>query len=209
MLDDKAKRIVDSTFKREVLIQCYDALEGRGFTRFRKDGVDRLIRDQFYCWVGLNTAVHKDNIEINPFVGIHVTTLEKMWTSLKRGKYPGKYDRSVATYAVHLGELVPDEAAFQFYLKTDLKSEGERLADIYIKFGLIFAEEISTYETLLPMLYKRVDMLGGYPERFACCLFLMNRYEEARVFSEDILLREPDYFEGFANPFLKLFEQKL
>jgi hypothetical protein len=55
----------------------------------------------------------------------------------------------------------------------------------------------------LPLLQERIEMLGAYPERVACCLYLMGRKDEARAFVEDFLPKNRDYFEGFAVPFLK------
>jgi hypothetical protein len=50
----------DSAFKKVIMLQCYDALERAGFTRYRKEGVDWPLYDGFHAWLGLNTAIHHD-----------------------------------------------------------------------------------------------------------------------------------------------------
>lgn len=194
----------DITYKQVVWQHCYDALTEAGFARFRKEGVDWPFGNGFHCWVGLNTAIEPEYVEINPFVGVHVVPIEKLWSSLKTGKYPGKYSRSTATYAVHMGELVPKERVFRFARETDIATEAARLARLYVNVGLPYAESMASYERLLPLLQGRISRLGAYPERVASCLYLMDRKEEARAFVEDFVKRYPDYFEGFAVPFLKL-----
>ncbi len=194
----------DNAYRQFVLQKCYDVLTEAGFTRFRKDGVDWPFENGFHCWVGLNTAIKAEFIEINPFVGVHVVPIEKLWNGLKVGKYAGKYNRGHATYAVHLGTLAPEDQAFRFTLQTDVGAEAERLARLYVKVGLPYAQLLASYERLLPLLRDRLPMLGAYPERVASCLYLMDRKDEARVFAEDFMKQQPDYFEGFAIPFLKL-----
>jgi hypothetical protein len=194
----------DAAFKRVVLLHCYDALEAAGFTRYRKEYVDWPLGSGFHCWIGLNNNLEREYFQINPFVGVHVVPIERLWTSFKGGKYPGKYSRGHATYAVHLGELAPHELEFKFTQQTDIKAEAARLAHLYVNVGLPYALGIASYERLLPLLQERVPMLGAYPERVASCLYLMDRKEEARSFVEDFLADHRDYFEGFAVPFLKL-----
>ncbi len=190
----------DAAFKQAVLLKCYDALEVEGFTRYRKQDVDWPMEHGFHCWVGLNTGLEKEHLDINPFVGVHVVPIMKLYTSLE-GR---KYSRSTATYAVHMGELTPKEQAFRFTRQTDVAEEAARLARLYADVGLSYALSIGTYELLLPLLRDRVPMLGAYPERVASCLHLMGRKDEARSFVEEFLKEHRDYFEGFAVPFLKM-----
>lgn len=197
----------DSAFKKDIMLQCYDALEGAGFTRYRKEGVDWPLHDGFHAWVGLNTGLYPERLNIEPFVGIHVVPLDKLWESLQVGKWPGKYSRSTATYAVHMGELegADDAPAFAFtpqQSKGFVEAEVDRLANLYVTVGLDFARSLASYESLLPLLMDRVPMLGGYPQRVASCLYLMDRKPEARQFVEEFLPTERDVFEGFALPFL-------
>jgi len=196
----------DAAFKKAVLLKCYEALEAEGFTRYRKQDVDWPMENGFHCWVGLNTGLEREYLDINPFVGIHVVPIEKLWAKTKTGKYPGTYRRSVATYAVHMGELVPREPIFRFTLQTDVAAQAARLARLYSDAGLSYALSIGTYERLLPLLQERVPMLGAYPERVASCLYLMGRKEEARLFVEEFLQDHRDYFEGFAVPFLRILD---
>jgi hypothetical protein len=198
----------DAAFKTAVVIACCDALEREGFTRFRKENVDWPIANGFHCWVGLNTGLYPDFVEINPFVGLHVVPIDKLWAKLKRGKYPGNYSRSVATYARHMGELAPHVPAFEFTLSTDVPTEARRLAQLYATVGLEFAKAIADYESLLPLLRERIDMLGAYPERVASCLYLMGRKADARKFVEEFLPAHQDYFAGFATPFLRKLDDE-
>lgn len=189
----------NSDFKRTVLLACYDALAAVGFTRYRKEDVDWPLENGFHCWVGLNSNLEKEYFQINPFVGVHVVPIMKLYTSLE-GR---KYSRSIATYTVHMGMLSPHEPAFEFTRRTDVEVEAARLARLYATVGLSYARSIASYERLLPLLQERVQMLGAYPERVAACLYLMDRKEEARNFVDDFLKTHRDYFEGFAIPFLK------
>jgi hypothetical protein len=197
----------DAAYKKEVLLGCHDALERRGFKRFRKEAIDWPLENGFHCWVGLNTGLYANYVEINPYCGVHSVNIEKLWTSLKRGNYPAKYDRAAATYAVHLGEIAPSEKVFRFSRSINLETEANRLADLYVRVGLPFARSIANYESILPHLKDRLEGLGGIPERVASCLFLMGHEEEAQSFVRGFLLGHEDYFQGFAIPFLKMVEE--
>lgn len=192
----------NAEFKKAVLLRCYDALSQAGFARFRKEAVDWPLEGGFHCWVGLNTGLEASHLDINPFVGVHVVPIMKLYTRLE-GR---AYDRSIATYAIHMGELTPEEPMLRFTRETDVDAEAVRLARLYATAGLEYAKSIATYERLLPLLQSRVDMLGAYPERVACCLYLMGKRDEARVFTEDFLSRKPSYFGDFAVPFLKMLK---
>lgn len=198
----------DAAFKQAVLVKCYDALAAVGFTRFRKEAMDWPLDGDFHCWVGLNSALESEHVDINPFGGVHVVPIEKCWTVLKIGKYPGKYSRTVATYARHMGELTPDEPMFRFTHSTDVDAEADRLARLYASAGLAYARSISTFELLLPLLQGRIEMRGAYPERVASCLYLMGRKKEAGDFVRRYLVDNRDYFEGFAVPFLKVLDHQ-
>ena len=200
------KNYIDANFKKLVLISCYEALAAVGFNRFRKENVNWPINVDFHCWVGLNSGIYAEYVEINPFVGIHVVPIEKLWTSIKIGKYPGRYSRGLATYALHLGQLAPHEKVFEFSRDTDIKQEADRLAQLCLDVGLPYAKSIASYESLLPLLQERIDMLGAYPERLACCLYLMGKIDEARAFTENFLAKNKNYFDGFAIPFFKKIE---
>ena len=195
----------DANFKRAVLLKCYEALATAGFCRYRKEDVDWPIEDGFHCWIGLNTGLYREHVEINPFVGLHVVPIMRLCTSLE-GR---KYSRSVATYARHMGELKPDERVFHFTRRTEMDVQAARLARLYVDAGLPYARSIASYERLLPLLRERIGMLGGYPERMASCLYLMGREEEARAFVEEFLKVNRNYFEGFALPFLHMLNAEV
>jgi len=190
----------DAVYKQAVLLKCYDALAAAGFTRYRKEDVDWPLENGFHCWVGLNTALYAEYVQINPFVGVHVVPIMKLYTALE-GR---KYSRSIATYAMHMGLIAPHEPVFKFTRQIDIDAEATRMARLYAGPGLAYAKSIATYENLLPLLQDRVPMLGAYPERVAACLYLMGRKHEAQSFVENFLQSNRDYFEGFAVPFLEL-----
>lgn len=202
----------DAAFKKRIRLSCYDALERAGFVRFRKEGVDWPLHDDFHCWIGLNTALEPDRVELLPFVGLHVIQIEQL-CSLKGGKYPYKYNRGIATYGINMGllESIADERAFAFAPQQSdefIRSECERLAHLYATAGLDYARSIASYEALLPLVQEQAQYLGGYPERVASCLYLMNRKAEARQFIETFPEKYRDYIEGFATPFLELLDQE-
>jgi hypothetical protein len=190
----------DAAFKQETRLRCYDALERYGFTRYRKQDVDWPLANGFHCWVGLNTGLYPDRVEIQPHVGVHVVPVMRLYAGLK-GR---KYDRGVATYARHMGELTTGVPVFHFTCDTDLDAEASRLAALYRSAGLAFARAIADYDTLLPLLKDRVDMLGGYPETIACALYFMGRKAEAAEFTRAFLAEHQRYFERFAVPFLEM-----
>jgi hypothetical protein len=201
----------DAAFRDVIVDQCLTALTARGFDRFRKKNVNLHLHDGFYCWVGLNEGLYRDQLNINPFVGVHVVPLDRLWGNLQKGRWPGKYDRGVATYAVNMGELDSAKNEFKFAFTSQqsdgfVQAEADRLAELYATVGLEFANSIASYEALLPLLKERVPMLGGYPQRVASCLYLMNRKCDARAFVEEFLPTHRDVFEGFAVPFLAKLE---
>jgi len=201
-------RRCDASFRNAVLLRCYDALQREGFVRFRKEGVDWPLNNDFHFWLGLNTGLMANYVQINPFVGLHVVTIGKLIASVKKGDGRSKYHRDYATYAVHIGEIAPHARVVRFTLGTDIDAEAIRLAKLCVATGLPFAKSIGSYEKLLPLLQARVDMLGGYPERVACCLYLMGRLAESHLFTEEFLAKEPEYFRGFAIPFLEMLHKE-
>lgn len=166
----------NADFKKNILLKCCDALESIGFTRYRKLGVDYPIHDGFHCWIGLNSALYPDRVEIIPNVGLHAVSINKMKSRLD--KSAPKYDRGVASYAISLGYLdgAADERAFAFSTEQSdsfIDSECKRLASLYITVGLEYAKSIANYKALAPLLYQRVMSLGGYPQSYAACLYFM------------------------------------
>lgn len=202
-----------AAFKKAILLKCYGALERRSFTRFRKQDVDWPIHDGFHAWVGLNAALDSDRVDLIPLVGLYVVPIERLWTSLTIGKWPGKYDRGSATYSVNMEtvEAVADERAFAFAPQQSegfIDSECDRLARIYATGGLDYARSVASYEALLPLFREEVNWLGAFPERYASCLYLMGRKGEARAFVEEFLPKKREYFEEFATPFLKMLDEE-
>jgi hypothetical protein len=204
----------DREFKQRILLKCYEALENSGFTRFRKYQVDYPIRDGFHCWVGLVADSHSDRIDLIPNVGVHVVPIEKLVCDFDQGPYAHKYDRSLATYSINIGQLdsCGDQRAFAFSPEQSssfISNECERLAQLYLAEGVKYAKSISRYEKLAQHLNKLVFSLGGNPERYAACLYLMNRRNEAIKFLESFPDQYKEYIEGFAAPFLAKLQAEL
>jgi hypothetical protein len=204
----------NSIFKQYIRIKCYDALESSGFTRYRKEGVDWPLYGGFHGWVGLNTGLYSDRLCVEPFVGIHVVQLDRFWTNIQIGKYPGKYSRSVATYAIHISEIrdVEDKVEFVFSPQQNeefIDTEVERLTMLYKTAGMDYARSIANYDVLLPLLHERVPMKGGYPQRVASCLYLMGRKDEARQFVIDYLPGNENSFGGFSEPFFAMLDREM
>jgi hypothetical protein len=185
--------ICNAAFKKEILQICYEELTLVGFVRFRKWDIDLPLDEMFNCWVGLNTGLYQTHVQISPFVGIHAVEIERMCAALS-GNAGDKYNRAIATYPVHMGELEPAEQVFQFSTETDNRAAARRLAQLYATSGLQFAKSIVSYDALLPLLESRVKMLGGYPQRVTSCLYLMGRGEEALSFARTLAAERPEYF---------------
>jgi tetratricopeptide (TPR) repeat protein len=189
-----------AAFKKEVIHKCNEALVAAGFTRHSKDWVDLPFDKTFYAWVGLNTGLYDEYVQVNPFVGVHVEPVMKLVAKILRRKY----SRSVATYAIHMGELAAKTQGFAFTPTTDIETEAARLAQLYVEIGLPYSRSIASYDALLPLLKSRVGLLGGYPERVASCLYLMGRFDEARQFIEELLISDEEYARRFSDCFFEM-----
>ncbi len=198
----------NAAFKKRILLLCYDALEAEGFTRFRKEDVDCPIHDGFHCWVGLNTGLYSDRLDIVPNVGLHVVPIEKLCAQLERRKY----NRGVATYAVNMGVIpsAAEERAFAFGPQQSdafVMAECKRLARLYATSGLEYATSIASYEALLPLLREGAPWLGGKPESYAVGLYLAGQTQEACAFVKEFVKEQPVHFRDFAAAFLEYMAQ--
>lgn len=201
----------DARFAGAVEAACEAALIGVGFKRPRQGCIVYEINADFFGWIGLNRGMHAGFVRINPFVGIHCIPLMRLYTELEGRKYQ---KGAVATFAVHLGELSPSVAAFEFHQESDIETESRRLAEVVLEVGLPFMRAHASYDAILPILEERVPTLGGYPERVASALYLTGDIERARRFVSD---RRAEYatkdaavrasFDTFALPFLKLLNE--
>ncbi len=204
----------DAAFKKQILSKCYDALESIGFTRFNKNGVDWPLGEGFNCWVGLNSALHSDRVELVPNIGLHVEPVERMiFETDQSGNFP-KYNRKVATYAFNIGTIdsISDEPAFAFspnQSNSFLESECERLAYLYTNNGLEYVRTLASYDALAPLLKEYVNSLGGNPERYAVCLYLLGLKHESMNFLENFPEQYKSYIQGFAVPFIAKIQSEL
>jgi hypothetical protein len=200
----------NAAFKHDIYMQMMEAFAQNGFTRFRKDNVDWPFNPDFHCWVGLNTALYPHVVEINPNIGIHAPIIHKLYTQLGERKY----SRGTATYAITLGEIkaISNEMAFAFTPSQSedfVRSEINRLVQLYVQFGLPYAFSIASNDALLPLLKDRIPRLGGYPELYACCLYLMGRKADAYDFCATFLEKGKPSFEIFGKNFLQMVRNNL
>jgi len=192
--------MADKKFLMSVDEECEAALVSVGFQKLRKGRVVWCISPEFLGWVGLNRGNHGDLVRINPFVGVHAVAVMKLCCSLDENKY---VKGDIATYAVHLGELIPDELNFEFKIGDDLSIEAARLATVIHKVALTYMNSIADYDVLLSLVTDRMPMLGGYPERYVAILHLLGRSREAAQFVKDVMNKTDDFAKYFSESFQK------
>lgn len=106
-----------------------------------------------------------------------------------------------------MGEIAPHEKLFRFDEATDIEAEAKRLARLYRTIGMDYSRSLASYEVLLPLFRENIKFLGGYPDRYAVCLHLLGRDEEAIAFVKECTQKEPDYMSRFAEGFLRYLEE--
>lgn len=171
--------MVDSSFVKYVEEECDIALCLLGAKRPRSGTRFFEISKDVLCWIGLNKGRHEESLRINPFIGIHNVPIMSLKAQIDGKKYKkGEF----ATISVHLGELCSDVEQFIFYENDDIVVEATRLAKTIYEYGIDYANQFMKIESLLPILKSKIDMLGGYPERYAICLYLSGDIEGAKQF---------------------------
>jgi hypothetical protein len=94
-----------------------------------------------------------------------------------------KYQKgSIATLSTHIGNLCPDVDEFIFSEGASPECEAERLAATIFQYGIPFSKKYDSIEKSLPEIYEKINGLGGYPERFAAALYLLERINELKEF---------------------------
>jgi hypothetical protein len=192
--------MVNSEFIRSVEDACESALVAAGFKRLRRGTIIWEISPSFWGWVGLNEGNHGDMVRINPFIGIHAVDLMKLWDQLDESKYS---KGAHATYAIHLGEILPDELVFEFHKGKDLSHDAARLAKCVADTGLKYMQSIADYDELIPLFKEFIPTLGGYPERYALALHLSGKHAEAREFVLNSLNKDGELARISNNSILK------
>lgn len=202
--------MVNSEFVKSVDSSCEAALVSAGFTRLRRGTIVYEINADFMGWVGLNIGSHTSEVRINPFVGVHATNVMKLCAELQERKY---VKGETATFAMHLGELLPDELVFDFHIGENFSVQAQRLAERVKGAGLMFMKSLASYDELLPHVEQRMPMLGGYPERYVAILHLSGKRREALIFIDRVLSGEQslrdyrnDFFIKFAANFRARFD---
>ncbi|WP_439498741.1 hypothetical protein [Bosea sp. (in: a-proteobacteria)] len=201
-------QVCDSTYRDEVVEGCRDALVANGFTRYRKRDVDYPFLDGFHCWVGLASEMQPDCIKIYPQVGVHAVNIEKLWSRLTTGKYAINYNRAQCTYGGPLSGLTDGTAVTTFSRGCSISQQAERLATLYLEFGVPYARSLAGYEALLPELKTRIPILGGYPQRVAACLYLMGRKEESLEFADHLRSLQIPQLDDFALSFVNMVKEE-
>lgn len=184
------------------------ALQSRSARRLPSGVVIFPLSEQSLVWVGINLGRHGEALRLNPFVGIHSIPVMTLVDKMVGARYQkGRY----ATFAVHLGELAPDVEVFEVRNESDAESEGKRIAAVVEELALPWLVKHSTLSELLPCLKSRLQMLGGYPERYAAAIASAGDLESAKAFVRNKLAEyrsdDPavlEHFEKFAMPFLQL-----
>lgn len=181
-------------------------LVNRGFRQLRKGRVAFLLSEDMLGWIGLNRGVHPGMVRINPFVGIHSIAVMSSYASYANEKY---VKGDLATYAVHLGSLIPSFAPFEFYQDQAVSPTVVRLVDSVMGYGLPFMRSLAGYSPLLELIKPEIYTLGGNPQKYTMLLWLAGRKEEAIKFAEELLAKEGPWAklpmescERFARNFL-------
>ncbi len=202
--------MADKKFLSDVEEACDLALEAVGFQKLRKGRVVWSISHEFLGWVGLNRGNHGEFVRINPFVGVHAVDVMKLCASLDEARY---VKGEIASYAIPIGELIPDELNFLFKIGDDLSIEATRLARVIHTGAVPYMSSIASYDSLLGLIEDRMSMLGGYPQRYAVVLHLLGRTDEAIAFVRNVMDQKTDFaayssdhFLKFGRNFLEVFE---
>lgn len=184
-----------------------EELVARGLTRFSKwrAGVD--FGDGFLSWCGSNFQPENDVFMAHIFVGIHCKPLEKMWTSLKRVKYVTKYSLDTATSAVGIDRVGHLKKGDLLISKSSRDIDIKRISKLVAEYGVNYSRSIANYDFILADTEKKINNLGAAPERYACCLYLLNRKAEAVEFIKKFSVSHEDYLQDFTENFLSLCEK--
>lgn len=203
---------MDKNFLNLVEKACDFALVQNGFERPRKGTRFFRISADFLGWVGLNKGNQHDFLRINPFIGIHCIPVMKLKAELAGEKYK---EGEFATASIHMGEITPDIDQFIFMSDSNIELEANRLAYEVVTHALPWMKERANYESLIPLLETNIDMLGGFPERYASALYFSGQKEKSRKFVEE----RNDLFgpnsegpyslhEKFGEPFIRMLENE-
>ncbi|WMW81307.1 hypothetical protein RF679_03250 [Undibacterium cyanobacteriorum] len=193
--------MADTKFLKMLEDECDSELCKLGFTRLRRGGVVWEFDSNFLGWIGLNTGNHGNTVRLNPFVGIHVVDIMKLSAAFSNKKY---VKGGTATYAIHLGELVPKIPTFEFEVGADLNPEAKRLALAIYEHGLKYMASLRNYEALGPFLYERMPLHGGYPERYILSLYCAGKIDQADKLASAIVEGESAWSE-YSTPSITEF----
>lgn len=195
---------------KKVRLAALAALEHTGFT-IREDHTPVLqISESVDAWVGLNITKKGNGVITLCNVGVHCRKIESLICDMTVGNYARLYDSTIATYSTPLASLELPPTERSFYVEAGasdefLAEEAARLARLVSDHGIPFAQEISGYTTLLEKLKPLAYKLGGFPERYAACLYFLERYNEL----DEFMTKYPEHLKPYVSGFFEPLKQKV
>lgn len=190
--------------KDSVREDLLEALVARGLTRLRKRRVGVDFGGGFFSWCGLNFKPNDNGFTAHVFVGVHCVQLERTWTSLKRVKYVTQYSMDLATVSIGIDRVVELRRGDLSISPDSYSGDIARVAEFISGHGLEYCKNIANYDSILLELGKRVHILAGVPEKYACCLYLMGKEAEAAAFIKEFSRGNANYLQDFTANFLKM-----
>ena len=202
---------MNTKFANFVEKECTKALVREGFESPRMRTRYIQLNEEFLGWVGLNRGNYADYLQINPFIGIHCIPIMKMVKELQGAKYK---IGETATFAIHMGEIAPNVKQYIFQDETNITEVATRLSAEIMEFALPWMTKNASFESLLPKIEQKVDMLGGNPQWYASGLFLSGQEQNAKEFVQkrtDLFDKEDhgqySIYYRFAEPFFEMVER--
>lgn len=164
--------------RKTVCLALVEALERKGFDRYRKECVDWPLTQTVSMWVGLGVSSENGICSVYPNIGIHAPEIDKI-------AWGNGYRRNVVTCSpTPLGSLTSiseEEPAFAFDLCSStnfIRSESDRLAGLFRNNGIEAMQPLANYPTIEVEIKDCVPYLGGAPERYAACLYVNGKEKE-------------------------------
>lgn len=193
---------------RKIRAAALAAIEHTGFTIRENHSPVLQISESVDVWVGLNITKKGNGVITLCNVGIHCRKIESLICDMTVGNYARQYDSTIATYATPLASLELPPTERSFFVETGasdefIAEEAARLARLVSDYGIPYAQEVSDYTVLLEKLKPLAYKLGGFPERYAACLYFLKRYNELDEFITKYPEQLNPYVAGFFEPLMR------
>lgn len=130
-------------------------------------------------WLGLNSTLSNDGIEINPVVGVQHEKLERLLIDLAQETYGVGLP---ATISSPLGYLKPEKRfeVWRFPLDEDLRATADEMVDAFARFGLPFVNSHRDVAAITEFLESTRTMTPwNVATRLPLALLLAGRPDEA------------------------------